>query len=135
MKKPEWVLREVVFAGHEQSLAQFGGSAGVRDEGLLDSALGKPLNIFAHGKPSLFDLASSYALGIVKNHPFIDGNKRTAFASLIVFLGLNGMELDAPPEAATAVMLALAAGEIGEDVLARWVADHMRLLEAPSVQP
>ena len=79
MKEPAWVLREVVLLAHEQSLAQFGGSIGIRDEGLLDSALGKPQNRFAYGKANLFELAASYAFGIVKNHPFIDGNKRAAF--------------------------------------------------------
>ena len=75
------------------------------------------------------------AIGIAKNHPFIDGNKRTALASMIVFLGLNGADLDAPQEEATAIMLGLAAGEIAEDLLARWIADHVKPLEAPSIQP
>src|SRR5450756_3207565 len=95
MKEPVWVFREVVFMLHEQSLAQFGGLAGGRDEGLLDSALGKPLNLFAYGKPSLFDLAASYGYGIVKNHPFIDGNKRTGFIVAVTFLELNGLRFAA----------------------------------------
>ena len=78
MKTPAWVLRETVLALHEQLLAEFGGAAGVRDEGLLDSALGKPENLIAYGKPTLFDLAASYGFGLVKNHPFIDGNGRAA---------------------------------------------------------
>jgi death-on-curing protein len=110
-----------LFAGHEQSLAQFGGSAGVRDEGLLDSALGKPLNIFAHGKPSLFDLASSYALGIVKNHPFIDGNKRTGFVVAVMFLELNGYEFRAGEVDATLQTLALAAGDLSGAAFAAWL--------------
>ena len=81
MKKPEWVLRESVLTLHEQSLAQFGGSAGIRDEGLLDSALGRLQNLLGYGKPPLFDLAARYAYGLAKNHPFIDGNKRTAFVT------------------------------------------------------
>lgn len=121
MKEPEWVLREVVFAAHEQSLAQFGGSAGVRDEGLLDSALGKPLNLFAYGKPGLFELAASYAFGIVKNHPFIDGNKRTGFIVAVVFLELNGYEFQAGEVDATLQTLALAAGDISEAVFAGWL--------------
>jgi len=76
MKKPVWVLRETVLTLHEQSLTEFGGAAGIRDEGLLDSALSKPENLLAYGKPTLFDLAASYGFGLVKNHPFIDGNKR-----------------------------------------------------------
>jgi death on curing protein len=121
MKEPEWVLREVVFAAHEQSLAQFGGSAGVRDEGLLDSALGKPLNLFAYGKPGLFDLAASYAFGIVKNHPFIDGNKRTGFIVAVVFLELNGYKFRAGEVDATLQTLALAAGEMSEAAFAAWL--------------
>lgn len=121
MKEPEWVLREVVFAAHEQSLARFGGSAGVRDEGLLDSALGKPLNLFAYGKPSLFDLAASYAFGIVKNHPFIDGNKRTGFIVAVVFLELNGYAFHASEVAATLQTLALAAGDMSETAFAAWL--------------
>jgi len=121
MKEPEWVLREVVFAAHEQSLAQFGGSAGVRDEGLLDSALGKPLNLFAYGKPGPFDLAASYAFGIVKNHPFIDGNKRTGFIIAVVFLELNGYKFQASEVDATLQTLALAAGDISEAAYSEWL--------------
>jgi death-on-curing protein len=121
MKEPEWVLREVVSAAHEQSLAQFGGSAGVRDEGLLDSALGKPLNLFAYGKPSLFDLAASYAFGIVKNHPFIDGNKRTGFIVAITFLELNGYKFRASEVEATLQTLALAAGDMSEAAFSQWL--------------
>ena len=120
MKEPEWVLREVVFAAHEQSLARFGGSAGVRDEGLLDSALGKPLNLFVYGRPSLFDLAASYGYGIVKNHPFIDGNKRTGFLVAVVFLELNGYKFQASEVDATLQPLALAAGDVSERAFARW---------------
>ena len=121
MKEPEWVLREVVFAAHEQSLAQFGGLAGVRSEGLLDSALGKPLNRFAYGKPGLFDLAASYAFGIVKNHPFIDGNKRTGFIVAVVFLELNGYKFQASEVDATLQTLALAAGDMSEAAFAAWL--------------
>lgn len=79
MKTPVWVLRETVLTLHEQSLAEFGGADGIRDEGLLDSALSKPENLFTYGKPTIFDLAASYGFGLVKNHPFIDGNKRAGF--------------------------------------------------------
>lgn len=121
MKEPVWVFREVVFALHEQSLAQFGGSAGVRDEGLLDSALGKPLNLFAYGQPILFDLAASYGYGIVRNHPFIDGNKRTGFLVAVVFLELNGYKFQATEVDATLKILALAAGELSEAEFAEWL--------------
>src|SRR2546428_13778953 len=90
MKEPEWILRATVLMLHEQSLAEHGGSAGIRDEGLLDSAMGKPRNLWTYGKPDLFDLAASYAFGLVKNHPFIDGNKRTGFVVAVLFLGING---------------------------------------------
>jgi death on curing protein len=121
MKEPVWVFREVVLMLHEQSLAQFGGLAGVRDEGLLDSALGKPLNLFAYGKPSLFDLAASYAYGLVKNHPFVDGNKRTGFIVGVTFLELNGLRFGASEVDATVRTLALAAGEMSEPAYSAWL--------------
>ena len=121
MKEPVWVLREVVLMAHEQSLAQFGGSAGVRDAGLIDSALGKPQNLFAYGKPNLFELAASYAFGLVKNHPFIDGNKRTGFVVAVVFLKCNGWRLEASEVDATVRTLALAAGEMSESAYAEWL--------------
>ncbi len=121
MKQPQWVLREVVFAAHDQSLAQFGGAAGLRDEATLDSALGKPLNLFAYGKPSVFDLAASYAYGIVKNHPFVDGNKRTGFIAAAVFLELNGYAFRASEVDAALQTLALAAGEVSETAYSDWL--------------
>ena len=121
MKKPVWVLREVVFMLHEQSLAQFGGSAGIRDEGLLDSALDKPENLFAYGKPTVFDLAASYAFGLVKNHPFIDGNKRTGFITAVLFLELNGYKFHASEVDAAMRTLALAAGEMSKSAYAEWL--------------
>jgi death on curing protein len=121
VKEPVWVLREVVLLAHEQSLAQFGGSAGIRDEGLLDSALGKPQNLFAYGKPSLFELAAGYAFGIVKNHPFIDGNKRAGFVVAVTFLQVNGWRLEAGEVDATLRTLALAAGEMSQAEYAKWL--------------
>jgi death on curing protein len=126
MKEPVWVLREVVFMLHEQSLAQFGGSAGVRDEGLLDSALGRPVNLFAYGKPTLYELAASYAGGIVKNHPFIDGNKRAGFVVAITFLELNGCRFEAEEADAAVRTLALAAGEMTEAAYAIWLQTHSK---------
>lgn len=126
MKEPVWVLREVVFMLHEQSLAQFGGSAGVRDEGLIDSALGKPQNLFAYAKPSVFDLAASYAFGLVKNHPFIDGNKRTGFVTAVVFLELNGYKFHASEADAAVRTLALAAGEMTGAAYAAWLKANSR---------
>ena len=121
MKEPTWVLREVVLILHEQSLAQFGGAEGVRDEGLLDSALEKPQNLFAYGKPSLFDLAASYAFGLVKNHPFIDGNKRAGFVVAALFLELNGYKFQATEVDAALRTLALAAGGMNEAAYSEWL--------------
>jgi len=133
--EPEWLELGIVIDFHAEQLALFGGLDGIRDLGLLESALARPQNKFAYGETNLAALAASYGFGIARNHPFIDGNKRTALASMIVFLNLNGFALVAPQEAATAIVLALAAGEIGEDVLARWIADNVRALHAPSIQP
>lgn len=121
MKEPVWVLREVVFSAHNQSLVRFGGSAGLRDEGLLDSALGKPVNLFAYGQPTIFELAASYAFGLVKNHPFIDGNKRAGFIVALTFLLINGWRLEVSEVDATLRTLALAAGEMSEADYAAWL--------------
>lgn len=121
MKEPEWILKETVLALHEQSLSEHGGSSGIRDEGLLDSALGKPQNQFAYGAPNLFDLAASYAFGLVKNHPFIDGNKRTGFVTAILLLQLNGWRFTADEADAAIRTLALAAGDMTESAYAAWL--------------
>ena len=126
MKEPVWVLREVVLMLHEQSLAQFGGLAGIRDENLLDSALGKPVNLFLYGKPTVFELAASYGFGLIKNHPFNDGNKRTGFIVAIVFLELNGYQFRAGEVDATVRTLALAAGEMTEKGYAEWLKANAR---------
>src|SRR3990167_3138712 len=110
MKPPVWVLRATVLALHEQLLAEFGGSTGIRDEGLLESALARPENLFAYGKPTIFDLAASYGFGLVKNHPFLDGNKRIGFAVAVLFLEINGHHFQATEADATVRTLALAAG-------------------------
>ena len=91
MKRPEWILPETVHVLHEQLLAEFGGASGIRDEGLLASALSRPENLFAYGKPSIFERAASYAYGLVKNHPFVDGNKRSGAYSFIWFLNMAGI--------------------------------------------
>ncbi len=126
MKMPAWVLRETVLTLHEQLLAEFGGTAGVRDEGLLDSALGKPENLFACGPPTLFDLAASYGFGLVKNHPFIDGNKRAGFTVAVVFLELNGYRFQATEAEAAVSTLALAAGDMTEKEFAAWLKTNSR---------
>ena len=135
MSEPEWLDLDIVLDFHAEQLALFGGADGLRDFGLLESALARPINKFAYGESDLAALAAAYGFGIARNHPFIDGNKRTALASMIVFIGLNGVELDATQEQATAIMLSLAAGEIDEDILTRWIADCSRPLDAPGIQP
>ncbi len=135
MNEPEWLDIDIVLDFHAEQLALFGGPDGVRDLGLLESALARPINKFAYGEADFAALAAAYGFGIAKNHPFVDGNKRTALASMIVFLGLNQLELDAPQEAATAIVLSLAAGETTEEILARWIAAHIRALDAPGIVP
>jgi death-on-curing protein len=124
MSEPEWLDTTIVLDVHAEQLALFGGAEGVRDIGLLESALARPLNKFAYGATDLAALAAAYAFGIARNHPFVDGNKRAAFASIIVFLGLNEIDFDVPAEAATAIILSLAAGEVSEESLARWIRDN-----------
>jgi death on curing protein len=135
MSEPEWLDLDIVLDFHAEQLSLFGGADGIRDLGLLESALARPANKFAYGETNFTALAAAYGFGISQNHPFIDGNKRTALASVIVFLGLNGLWLNAPQEEMTAVILSLAAGEITEDVLARWIAKHTRPVAAPGIQP
>jgi death on curing protein len=124
MTEPEWLDTAIVLDIHAEQLALFGGGDGIRDLGLLESALARPINKFAYGESDLAALAAAYAFGIARNHPFVDGNKRAAFGSLIVFLGLNDIDLDVPPQDATAIILALAAGDIEEDGLVRWIRDN-----------
>jgi death on curing protein len=121
MKQPQWISREVALAIHEQSLALHGGSAGIRDEGLLESALGRPQNLFAYEQRDIYTLAAAYAAGIIRNHPFIDGNKRTGFVVCAVFLERNGYELLASEEEATLTTLALAASQMKEAEYASWL--------------
>lgn len=121
MKASVWLLREVVFATHERLLSEFGGASGIRDSGLLDSALARPENLLAYDRPTVFELAAAYAFGVVKNHPFIDGNKRTGFAIAVMFLDRNGQMFGATEVDATIQTLALAAGELDEPGYASWL--------------
>lgn len=131
MNEPEWLDTIIVLDVHAEQLALFGGPEGIRDLGLLELALARPINKLGYGERELANLAAGYGFGIARNHPFVDGNKRTALASMIVFLGLNSFDLDAPPEEATAIVLGFAAGEIAEDVLAHWIRDHIKPFDAP----
>ena len=126
MKEPVWVRRDVVLAYHERLLSEHGGSAGIRDEGLFESALGRPQNLFAYAKPTLFELAASYAFGLVKNHPFIDGNKRIGFATAALFLELNDLCFFATEVEVVLRTLALAAGESSEAEYAAWLKANSR---------
>ncbi len=121
MNEPFWLTREMVLAIQTQLLSRFGGLEGLRDEGLLESALSRPLQLLNYGSPSMFDLAATYAHGIVKNHPFLDGNKRAGFMAAYTFLGVNGWRLEASEEQAVLQTLALAAGEIDADEFAAWL--------------
>jgi len=121
-----WVLDDVVMAIHEAQLAEHGGAAGLRDQGLLASALARPHNLEAYGEDvDVSSLAASYAFGIARNHPFFDGNKRTAFVVMELFLDLNGWTLSAEDENCIAVMQSLAAGDLSEKALAAWLREHI----------
>ena len=119
-----WVDKQALLLLHDESLAEHGGAAGIRDEGLLESALGRPLNLDAYGTPDFADLAASYAIGLAKNHAFVDGNKRTAFLATGVFLHLNGYRLSVSQVDATLTMLAIASGELDEAGFAAWLRQH-----------
>ena len=123
--EPKWLTIEMVRALHAEGVARFGGTAEVRDAGLLESAVERARNLYAYGDdPSLFDLAAATCAGIVKNHPFVDGNKRAGALAAAAFLDLNGYDLQpAEPEVVTMIM-GLAAGEIEEDTLARWISEN-----------
>ena len=126
MKEPYWLTREECLALHEMMLSQYGGAEGLRDENMLESALAKPRQLFAHGTPTLSDLAASSVFGVVKNHPFIDGNKRTGFMLGAGFLERNGYEFRASEAEAAVRTLALAAGEMSEADFAAWLKANSR---------
>ena len=121
MSEPLWLSKAFILAVHDMLLSEHGGRSGIRDDGLLESALSKPLNLFGYGKPTLFHLAASYAFGIIKNHPFVDGNKRTGFVAGATFLDSNGLELTASEAEATVTTLGLAAGEVTQADYAEWL--------------
>jgi death on curing protein len=123
-----WVSRAALLLLHDESLAEHGGAAGIRDNGLLDSALARPLQLASYGEPppDVAALAASYGLGLAKNHPFVDGNKRAAFLAVGLFLAVNGQRLVASQADATLTMLAVAAGELDEAAFASWIRSHLR---------
>jgi death-on-curing protein len=123
-KEPAWLTYEQVIAIHSLQLRRFGGAPGLRDEGMLQSALEPPANKWHYEKAGLAELAAAYAFGLAKNHAFVDGNKRIAFMSMVIFLRRNGARFAPDQAQATAMMMALAAGEVSEESLARWIRDN-----------
>lgn len=124
--EPVWLDADVALAVHDRQLSEHGGGAGVRDPGLIESALARPVNRWSYGDDDLAALAASYAFGVARNHTFVDGNKRTAWVLARLFLALNGVTLAFKPEDAIQAMLALAAGELSEDEMADWFRTHIR---------
>jgi len=123
-KGPVWVLENVVLALHNRQLAEHGGAEGIRDQGLLESALNAPRNKYLYEKSSTEELAASYAFSLVKNHPFIDDNKRTAYVCMRLFLQLNGMDIIATSEEKVFVMFDLASGKIDQNRFHEWIKEH-----------
>ena len=121
-----WVSRQVLLLLHDEGLVEHGGAPGLRDEGLFDSALARPLNLAAYGDPDVASLAAAYGVGLAKNHPFVDGNKRVAFLAVGLFLAANGYRLTASQVDATLTMLAVAAGELSDEAFADWIRSHMQ---------
>lgn len=125
MNEPRWLSATMIRAIHTTQVQEHGGSLGLRDQGLLDSALARPRNRF-HYEPEadLIDLAASYGFGLARNHPFVDGNKRVAFQAMYLFLGLNGLRIDVGEPEVVRVILALAAGDLSEPDLADWLRQY-----------
>ena len=119
-----WISKQALLLLHAESLAEHGGGQGLRDDGLLNSALARPLNLAAYGEPDFAALAASYGVGVAKNHPFIDGNKRAALLATGLFLHLNGWRLTASQADTTLTMLCVASGDLGEDDFAAWLRQH-----------
>lgn len=127
MREPRWIHKQALLILHEAALAAHGGASGIRDEGLLDSALARPRNSYLYRSGSdIPALAASYGYGLTKNHPFVDGNKRAAFGAVGMFLLANRVELTATEADAISIMLALSAGDVSEDDFAQWIRSNCR---------
>jgi death on curing protein len=124
MNEPIWLPLEVIIDLHAEQLARFGGPDGIRDRGLLESAVARPINRWSYGETRLGALAASYAFGLARNHAFIDGNKRIAFQAMMTFLRLNGVRFAPLPAHATAIMIALASGDVSEEGITDWILDY-----------
>jgi death on curing protein len=122
---PAWITYDQAVAIHSRQLRRFGGAPGLRDQGMLQSALARPVNKWRYEQAGLTELAAAYAFGPAKDHAFVDGNKRIAFMSMMVFLRKNGIRFAPDQAQATKIILALAAGEVSEQSLARWIADNL----------
>ena len=126
MSSWRWIDKPALCLLHDESLSEHGGSAGLRDEGLLESALARPQHLEVYGQPDLADLAAAYGVGLAKNHPFVDGNKRAAFLAVGIFLALNGQRLVATQAEAALAMLGVASGEIEEAAFAAWLRANLK---------
>jgi death on curing protein len=124
VEQPHWITYEQAIAIHSRQLRRFGGAPGLRDEGMLRSALERPINKWHYEQAELAELAAAYAFGLAKNHAFVDGNKRVAFLAMMVFLRTNGVRFAPDPAHATKIIMALAAGEVSEVSLTRWIRDN-----------
>src|SRR5579872_1918671 len=122
--EPLWITYEQAIAIHSKQLRRFGGAAGLRDEGMRRSALERPVNKWTYERAPLPELAAAYAFGLAKNHALVDGNKRIAFMAMMTFLRKNGISFTPDPAQATTIILSLAAGEVSEESLARWIRDN-----------
>jgi death-on-curing protein len=122
--EPEWLSKSIVLAIHDEQLALHGGAGGIRDDAMLESALSRPQNKWAYEGADLAALAAAYGFGIAKNHPFVDGNKRTSLLAIYTFLGINGVDFIVPEPEAAAMIFSLAAGEVSEESLTRWIRDN-----------
>lgn len=121
MSEPIWISETLALAIHEDQIAEHGGRAGLRDENLLSASLARPRHLYFYGEPTIFELAAAYGYGLAKNHPFVDGNKRTAFMVVYTFLGLNGYFLEVPEMEVVGMMERLSADEESQDSLALWL--------------
>ena len=124
MSEPIWLTRQIIVAINDEQLAIHGGASGLRDQGMLESTLDRPGNKWAYENAELPELAAAYAFAIAGNHPFVDGNKRSSLLALYTFLGLNGIDFVVPEAEAAAIIIALAAGEVSEESLTRWIRDN-----------
>ena len=128
MKKPVWLLKPAIIAVHDMTIVRFGGADGIRDEGLLEPAIARPISIYHYDDTTdVAVLAAAYAAGLIRNHPFVDGNKRIGFMVAYMFLDLNGATLEADEVSATAMTLSLAASDVEEEDYARWLSANIRI--------